>query len=450
MATTNMLQQGQTMPPNAVAPGQQPAFFQAMEDAPIPTIKQSIAMTSYRGSKTLMSGGFMDFKRRGLPGRSGRYTYFNKAGNLTTPGSGQYFGGQLFGGKGLGRMGRRAQRLAANPTKTPMLKAARMNNLSIHGLGGSYHSLSVFSGKVGTYSPMQGAAMIGRTAVGRGFAAMIGMSVPAVGAGDAAQSTFGPGLLSYMSTMSKSYKLESKAAARGSGLFGGRARSIAKMDRSIHALGSMNGLSASLIDDALLTGKAGVRGNLYASVAAGTATSGILGYSAGVMGAGGQGGLFGNAATQSARAEASFAQKFAKLNLGTEAEGIAKLRSTFGKSFIKEIGGVSQAAKFGPSFLAMRGITTALPVLNVLGMASILYDIGKFAGKGINKGIDLVKDAGKSLQGTIAKPLFGMGYKDTEAAATSRARGVMAIQNSQLNARSALGSEAGMLAAHFG
>ena len=63
MATTNMLQQGQTMPPNAVAPGEQPAFFQAMEDAPIPTIKQSIAMTSYRGSKTLMSGGFMDFKR---------------------------------------------------------------------------------------------------------------------------------------------------------------------------------------------------------------------------------------------------------------------------------------------------------------------------------------------------------------------------------------------------
>jgi hypothetical protein len=46
--------------------------------------------------------------------------------------------------------------------------------------------------------------------------------------------------------------------------------------------------------------------------------------------------------------------------------------------------------------------------------------------------------------------MFGMGYNDTEAAATSRARGVMAIQNSRLNARSMLGSEAGMMAAHFG
>ena len=449
MVTTNMLQQGQTMPPNAVAPGEQPAFFRAMEAAPLPTLKQSIAMTSYRGSKTLMQGGFMDFKGRGLPGRSGRYTYFNKAGNLTTPGSGQYFGGQLFGGKGLGRAGRRAQRLAANPTKTPFLKPARLNNLSIHGLGGRYHSLSVFSAAEGMYSPMGAAKMFGRNVVGHTVARMIGMPVAAAGAGDAARTTFGPGLLSYMSTMSKAYKIESKAASRGSGLFGGRARSIAKMDRSIHALGKMNGLSASLIDDALKTGGAGVRANLYASVAAGTATSGILGYGAGVMGAGGQGGLFGNAATQSARAEAKFAEKFAKLNLGTEAEGIAKLRSTFGKSFIKEMGGISQASKFG-GVLAMRGALTALPVLNAIGMASILYDLGKFAGKMVNSGINLAKDAGKSLQGTIAKPLFGMGYKDTEAAATSRARGVMAIQNSQLNARSALGSEAGMLAAHFG
>jgi hypothetical protein len=91
-----------------------------------------------------------------------------------------------------------------------------------------------------------------------------------------------------------------------------------------------------------------------------------------------------------------------------------------------------------------------LPVANAIGVASLLYDLGKFAGKMVNSGINLAKDAGKSLQGTIAKPLFGMGYKDTEAAATSRARGVMAIQNSQLNARSALGSEAGMLAAHYG
>jgi len=449
MVTTNMLQQGQTMPPNAVAPGEQPGFIRAMEELPFPSLPQMFAMSGFRGSKTLMQGGFMDFKRRGLPGRSGRYAFFNKAGNLTTPGSGQYFGGQLFGGKGLGKAGRRAQKLAANPTKTPFLKPSRLNNFNIHALGGSYHSLSVFSGKVGMYSPMGAAAMIGRNAVGYTLARMIGMPVPAPVGGGPAQAAFGPGLFSYMSTMSKAYKIESKAASRGSGLLGGRARSIAKMDRSIHALGKMNGLSASIIDDALKTGGAGVRANLYASVAAGTATSGILGYTAAVMGGGGQGGLFGKAASMSARAEKTFAEKFVKLNLGTEAEGIAKLRSTFGKSFIKEMGGISQASRFG-GVLAMRGALTALPVVNAIGVASLLYDLGKFAGKMVNSGINLAKDAGKSLQGTIAKPLFGMGYKDTEAAATSRARGVMAIQNSQLNARSALGSEAGMLAAHYG
>lgn len=54
------------------------------------------------------------------------------------------------------------------------------------------------------------------------------------------------------------------------------------------------------------------------------------------------------------------------------------------------------------------------------------------------------------MQGTINKPLFGTGYVDNEVAASSRARGVMAIQNSRLNARSLLGSEASMMAAHFG
>jgi hypothetical protein len=54
------------------------------------------------------------------------------------------------------------------------------------------------------------------------------------------------------------------------------------------------------------------------------------------------------------------------------------------------------------------------------------------------------------MQGSMNKPLFGAGFKDNEVAATSRSRGVMAIQNSRLNARSSLGSEGAMMAAHFG
>jgi hypothetical protein len=92
----------------------------------------------------------------------------------------------------------------------------------------------------------------------------------------------------------------------------------------------------------------------------------------------------------------------------------------------------------------------ALPGVNLLMTASLVYDLGKMAGEVVKSGINLARDAGKSLQGTIAKPMFGMGYKDTEAAATSRSRGVMAIQNSRLNMRSLLGNEASMMASYYG
>lgn len=54
-------------------------------------------------------------------------------------------------------------------------------------------------------------------------------------------------------------------------------------------------------------------------------------------------------------------------------------------------------------------------------------------------------------QGPTARnynPNFGGRYQDTEVAATMRQRGVAAIQNSRMNARSVLGSEARSL--HFG
>lgn len=84
------------------------------------------------------------------------------------------------------------------------------------------------------------------------------------------------------------------------------------------------------------------------------------------------------------------------------------------------------------------------------GWATLAYDVGKGVGNAIMGGVNFSKEALKSMQGTINKPIFGAGYKDNEVAATSRARGVMAIQNSRLNARSLLGSEGAMMAAHFG
>jgi hypothetical protein len=89
-------------------------------------------------------------------------------------------------------------------------------------------------------------------------------------------------------------------------------------------------------------------------------------------------------------------------------------------------------------------------VFIAFGYATLAYDIGKGVGNMMMGGVNFAKDAMKSMQGTLNKPIFGAGFKDIEVAATSRARGVMAIQNSRLNARSMLGSEGGMMAAHFG
>jgi hypothetical protein len=88
--------------------------------------------------------------------------------------------------------------------------------------------------------------------------------------------------------------------------------------------------------------------------------------------------------------------------------------------------------------------------LNIIGTAAVVYDLGKMAATAVVGAGNFAKEAVKSMQGSMRKPLFGMGYQDNEVAATSRSRGVMAIQNSRLNARSMLGSEAGMMAAHFG
>ena len=107
------------------------------------------------------------------------------------------------------------------------------------------------------------------------------------------------------------------------------------------------------------------------------------------------------------------------------------------------------AAKMAGQYAGTLG-PTAGKVFGAFGVASMTYDIGKGVGKMIMGGGNFGKDALKSMQGTINRPLFGAGFKDNEVAATSRSRGVMAIQNSRLNARSALGSEGSMMAAHFG
>lgn len=144
---------------------------------------------------------------------------------------------------------------------------------------------------------------------------------------------------------------------------------------------------------------------------------------------------------------ASYADDAASILKG----GTSTIRTTSGR-LAKEAfkaGDKATAAKMGGQYLSTYG-KAAGKAFSAYGYATLAYDVGKGIGNMMMGGVNFAKDALKSMQGTINKPIFGAGFKDNEVAATSRARGVMAIQNSRLNARSMLGSEGGMMAAHFG
>jgi hypothetical protein len=130
--------------------------------------------------------------------------------------------------------------------------------------------------------------------------------------------------------------------------------------------------------------------------------------------------------------------------LGVTTKEVGKMSVTALKSGERKIG-----AKLATRYAAAQYAKVSGPV-NIIGTAAVVYDLGKMAATGVVSAGNFAKEAVKSMQGSMRKPLFGMGYQDNEVAATSRSRGVMAIQNSRLNARSMLGAEAGMMAAHFG
>lgn len=204
-------------------------------------------------------------------------------------------------------------------------------------------------------------------------------------------------------------------------------------------------------------GEIGTRGNLLASSMAGKGTRYMAGYFRGAQGFASVAGLTGESLKG---AGAAVKHMTVALGEGIVGRGGATIAGELGAKKVLEQGALKTlGAKgtmtalgtgAGAKVLAARGAAFAVPGLNLLATAALVYDLGKLGGAGIRSGINLIRDAGKSLQGSLNKPVFGMGYRDTEAASTSRSRGVMAIQNSRLNARSALGSEASMMAAHFG
>jgi len=139
----------------------------------------------------------------------------------------------------------------------------------------------------------------------------------------------------------------------------------------------------------------------------------------------------------------------------TEAGAAQLSKRLIQKGFIETLGykGAAHAAVAGGGRVALavggQALLKAMPGINMIFAADMAYQLAKLGGVAVKGAINFGKDAMKSMQGNINGGMFGT-YKDDEVRATSRARGVMAIQNSRLNARSLLGSEGAMMAAHFG
>lgn len=147
---------------------------------------------------------------------------------------------------------------------------------------------------------------------------------------------------------------------------------------------------------------------------------------------------------------ASLAPEMATYRTGLMATEIAEkgLIKTFGVKGASKFAMQTGSARVGLA-VAGEAALAAVPGLNLIFAADMAYQLAKLGGMAVKGAINFGKDAMKSMQGNINGGMFGT-YKDDEVRATSRARGVMAIQNSRLNARSLLGSEGAMMAAHFG
>jgi hypothetical protein len=454
----------------------------------MPGIAASIGFSTMRGSNTLLRGGYMDNASRlgkGVDARRAAKFRVMRGGALSDPGAKQFLGGAA-------RNARMAS-LTGDARKTPFLRSSRLNNFSLRprNLTG-FHSLSVFADpSQGAYTPFAASNFLGKTKLGQ--KALTGMGITL----KEGETAFGPGMVSAISAGRRVDLLEARAFKGSSRA----AKKLAKADRALNMLGNMNNvpglergggqfgriLPKSLNQGVILqpgqtlgasafggvtgkgVGQVGVRGNMYASAMGSAGVGFVAGYARGTLGFGnltGDGKLKGRALEGAKRAEKAFGNAFAKafgdegleiggkLVKGSE-QAVDFLRSTGGKGakFFRPLGAIATkklASSGAATFLATRGAAMALPGVQLLAAASFIYDIGQMAGEVVKSGINLAKDANKSLQGSISKPTFGMGYKDTEAAATSRSRGVQAIQNSRLNARSTLGTEGAMMAAHYG
>jgi hypothetical protein len=458
-----------------------PLAFRMMEH--MPGLTASLLFASHRGSNTVMRGGFMDDRRRG-PGKLGGFA--RGSTQLTQPTSSAYYGSSA-------RRTRLAAAAGTSEGKMAFGKGARVNHITARPRALSrYNSLSIFnaSTNAATYSPFQFASRLAGSQLKKNKAFRDafygGREIPKE------EQVLQRGMLSMAIAGRKTDMLEKKA-------LGGSSRAAAKVataQEQVKRLALMNNPSITqgvravpgrtlefgrvmprsagvgmiqyptsqitlagtgAFSEASVMGRAmgggaqvGLTGNLMASAGANAGSRAFMGYVRGALGNAGAGGLIGEALTGANRAVSHMDTAIQRIGLQGPGYGQRALSEGVFKTLGVQNTLKAAGTKQGAMVLGARTAAMAIPGLNLLATASLVYDLGKMGGELIKSGANLAKDAVKSMKGSIDKPVFGMGYKDNEISATSRSRGVMAIQNSRLNARSMLGSEGGMMAAHFG
>lgn len=108
------------------------------------------------------------------------------------------------------------------------------------------------------------------------------------------------------------------------------------------------------------------------------------------------------------------------------------------------------AGKAGMVAMASIASGPAAPFVAAAGYAWLAHDLAKMGTKAMGHTAGLFVEGAKSFRGDLNVGIMGRTFRDNEVTMTSRARGVQAIQNSRLNARSILGNEAAAMAGHFG
>lgn len=458
-----------------------PLAFRMMEH--LPGFTSSFFFAQHRASNTIMRGGFLD--NRKTVGKLGGFA--KGSTTLTQPTQSAFYGTAA-------RRSRLAAAAGTSEGKMALGKGFRVNHITARPRAlNRYSSLSIFnaSENAATYSPFQVLAKTGGNQLKKSKAFRDAFYEGREIGKD--EQVMQRGMVSMITAGRKADIIERKA-------LGGSSRAMAKLTKAqeqVTRLAGMNNPSmlsnvgarflnaeevaklssrtlpggmqiatakngtpflkgGSFMDRSLIgvgTGfqtQAGLTGNLMASAGATAGSRGTMGYFRGALGKAGAGGLSGEALTGANKAVGHMAMAIEKIGLQGPGYGARALEQGVFRTLGTRNVFKAAATKQGAAVLGARTAAMAIPGLNLLATASLVYDLGKMGGELVKSGATLAKDAVKSMKGSIDKPLFGMGYKDNEVSATSRARGVMAIQNSRLNARSMLGSEAGMMAAHFG